>query len=366
MLATETAASPETASPETAAELLGRWVSDGDCLGGQLFAWRDGRVEVDAALGRTGDGGPASTEDVVRLYCAVKPITAVALLAAAEKGLLSLDDRVGSHLPGYAELDRHGVTLRKLLSHTSGLMDHGFDLNRRPYGEVASILGRYTFPAASWYHEPSYNDSTSWCILAAVVEKAYQEPLATVARRVVTGPVGLDGLTLTGPDPSRFVAYHSVREGRFTSLENSDGHLAVVNPAHGGFSSAGQLGRFYAELVRCATGSGRILSQSSILAAVQPIGIVDFGAGLGRKPYGLGFVCDVRQDAVGGEWSLRSFGHAGFIGQYKTILGFGDLSHRTAVAVSLYSVGAKNTWRLRALTRALADELGIGGGDHDG
>jgi CubicO group peptidase (beta-lactamase class C family) len=351
-------------STETAVDLLGRWVSAGECLGGQIFAWRDGRVEVDAALGRTGDGGPASTEDVVRLYCAVKPITAVALLAAAQEGLLSLDDPVGSHLPGFAELDRHGVTLRKLLSHTSGLMDHGFDLNRRTYREAASILGRYTFPAASWYHEPSYNDTTAWCLLAAVVEAVYQEPLATITGQVVTGPVGLDGLTLTEPDPSRFVAYHSVREGRFTPLENGDRNRGAVNPAHGGFGSAGQLGRFFAELVQCATGSGRILSQSSILAAVQPTGVVDFGAGIGRKPYGLGFVCDVRQDAVGGEWSPRTFGHAGFIGQYKTILGFGDLSHRTAVAVSLYSVGAKNTWRMRALTRALANELGITGGDH--
>jgi CubicO group peptidase (beta-lactamase class C family) len=344
----------------TASELLGRWVSDGDCLGGQLFAWRDGTVEVDAAVGGAGDGGPASTGDVVRLYCAVKPVTALVLVAAAQAGKVRLDDPVGRFLPGFADADRHGVTLRSLLSHHSGMMDHGFDLNQRHYRDVARILGRYTYPAASWYAEPSYNDTTAWCILAAVVEEVYGQPFVDVV-----DALGLDGPTFSLPETVRFVPYHALRDGRFVSLEDPDAARlsTVVNPAHGGFGSAGRLGRFYAELVRCAGGAGHVLTAAAVRSATRPVGVVDFGAGLGRKPYGLGFACDVRQDAVGGQWSADSFGHGGYVGQYKVVHGFADLTHRAAVAVCLYSVGAKNAWRLRILTGALAGELGIGGGD---
>ncbi len=72
---------------------------------------------------------------VFRLASMTKPITAVAVMIAAERGLLSLDDSIGKYLPKYktmtvGEVNDDGtispkeevtVTIRHLLTHSSGI-----------------------------------------------------------------------------------------------------------------------------------------------------------------------------------------------------------------------------------------------------
>ena len=50
-----------------------------------------------------------------------KQFTAAAILMLAEEGKLSLDDPVSKYVPGLTEGDK--VTIRELLSHTSGYQD---------------------------------------------------------------------------------------------------------------------------------------------------------------------------------------------------------------------------------------------------
>ena len=47
--------------------------------------------------------------------------TATALLLLAEEGAVGLDDPVAKHLPAFAEREKEGVTVRHLLTHSSGL-----------------------------------------------------------------------------------------------------------------------------------------------------------------------------------------------------------------------------------------------------
>jgi hypothetical protein len=41
------------------------------------------------------------------------------------------------------------------------------------------------------------------------------------------------------------------------------------------------------------------------------------------------------------------------------VSGFADVEQRVAVAIQLYSTGAKNNWRFRALGSALSADLGL-------
>jgi D-alanyl-D-alanine carboxypeptidase len=72
---------------------------------------------ADAATGRT-----ATIDDHERLASVAKAFSGAAALRLVSRGVLSLDDTIGTWLP---QLPRpwHGVTLAQLLNHTSGISD---------------------------------------------------------------------------------------------------------------------------------------------------------------------------------------------------------------------------------------------------
>ncbi|MCK7480971.1 MAG: beta-lactamase family protein [Candidatus Moduliflexus flocculans] len=76
---------------------------------------------------RNGRPRPRVPNDVrtrFRLGSVTKGFTAAAVLLLQERGALSIDDPVSRHLPGYFE--GKGITIRHLLTHTSGLPDFIF------------------------------------------------------------------------------------------------------------------------------------------------------------------------------------------------------------------------------------------------
>jgi hypothetical protein len=166
---------------------------------------------------------------------------------------------------------------------------------------------------------------------------------------------------MAGPDPARYRRCYKVGRGGFSAVpEPSEEVLfGTVNPAHGGFGRARDLGLFYAELLGCATGAGTILGAPYAREITREQSRVDFGLDLGQRTCGLGFLTNVRRDGIGGGWGDRSFGHAGYVGRYRVVHAFGDLDHRVAVAIRLFSVGAKNNWRFHRLGAAIWSDLAL-------
>src|SRR5579863_739479 len=67
---------------------------------------------------------PPLREDAIFLIASItKPIVATAVLLLVERGLVALDDRVEQYIPAFGREGKHAVTLRHLLTHTSGLPD---------------------------------------------------------------------------------------------------------------------------------------------------------------------------------------------------------------------------------------------------
>ena len=83
-----------------------------------------GTIDVD----RPGDAPDEDTQYAVASNS--KTFTAVAVMALRDEGRLSLDDTVDEHLPGSTHA---GVTIRQLLSHTSGMQ-------REPVGDVFDTM----------------------------------------------------------------------------------------------------------------------------------------------------------------------------------------------------------------------------------
>jgi beta-lactamase class C len=343
--------------------LLRRWVDAGECMGGQLFVSQDGHVVADVAVGSSGAQRNSSTEDLGRLYCAVKPITACCLARCVEAGEASFDDPVSRFLPDFSSGPRRAITLRQLLSHTSGLPNSPIvDPYDHEFSDLVKMACTQPLPQASWYREPAYNLTHAWNILAAVAERLYGQDFAAVVTRVISIPVAVPGLRMTSPDPARYVPCHWARGGSFSVVPGpgSATLFRKLNPAHGGFGSARDLGTFYAELIRCAVGAGTLLGEASIREMTREHSDLDLGLGLGDCHYGLGFFANMRKNVTGGNWSARSFGHAGQVGRHRVVLSFGDPEHQVAVAIRLFSVGAKNNWRFHKLGAELWSDLDLG------
>jgi CubicO group peptidase (beta-lactamase class C family) len=139
---------------------------------------------------------PMRTDHRFRIGSLTKPVTASALLVAVDRGLLSLDERVCDRLPFCPSAWRE-VTLRHLLSHTSGIADHFGDLEAVPVGETFAELTRVlrdlpegealAFPPGSAYAYSNFN----YVLLGAVLEKATGRLWEDALRTLVFEPLGV-------------------------------------------------------------------------------------------------------------------------------------------------------------------------------
>lgn len=123
-----------------------------------------------------------------------KQFTAAAILLIAEQGKLSLDDKVSKYFP---ELTRaNEVTIRELLSHTSGYSDYA------PQDYMIPEWTKPTTPEAildEWAKKPlDFEPGTRWqysntnfVLAGRIFEKASGEPLVTFLRKHFFDPLGI-------------------------------------------------------------------------------------------------------------------------------------------------------------------------------
>lgn len=84
---------------------------------------RGGEIVLAKAYGKQSETIPTATTTAPYQIASVsKQFTAAALLILEDQGKLSLDDTVAKYVPGITDGDK--ITLRQLLSHTSGLQDY--------------------------------------------------------------------------------------------------------------------------------------------------------------------------------------------------------------------------------------------------
>jgi CubicO group peptidase (beta-lactamase class C family) len=144
---------------------------------------------------------PMTRETIFDLASLTKPLaTTTATLLLVAEGAIGLDDPVVKHLPSFAERDKEAVTIRHLLTHSSGLRPwrpfHELMLEReRSRGErlVATLQqpstvistslcwGRWSRP---WHASPSTGSATS----ASFGPSAWSRPVSCRSRRAVEPP----------------------------------------------------------------------------------------------------------------------------------------------------------------------------------
>jgi CubicO group peptidase (beta-lactamase class C family) len=123
-----------------------------------------------------------------------KQFTAAALLLLAEQGKLSLNDKVGKYLPDLTRARE--VTIRELLSHTSGYEDYAPQDYMIPDWTRAitprEILDRWAKkplnfdPGTRWQYS-----NTNYVIAGQIFEKVAGQPLLAFLREKIFEPLGM-------------------------------------------------------------------------------------------------------------------------------------------------------------------------------
>ncbi len=179
---------------------------------------KDGRIAYVQAYGeaRLDPPTPARPDMRYAIGSISKQFTAAAVLMLAEEHKLSLDDPVSKFLPG---LTRAGdVSIRQLLSHTSGYQDYW------PQDYVPPDMLRETTPERIlelWAGKPldfepgtQYQYSNTGYVAAGrIVEKAGGVPLLEFLRQRIFVPLHMESVTdvnqgrLAATDPTGYLRY---------------------------------------------------------------------------------------------------------------------------------------------------------------
>src|SRR5690606_15351980 len=155
-----------------------------------------------------------------------KQFTAAAVLLLAQEGKLSLDDLASRWLPSLPPATR-AVTLRHLLTHSSGVLDYEDLMAPDATAQVhdADVL-RLLEGEDRLYFAPGsgYRYSNSGCaLLALVVERASGERFADFLRTRIFEPLGMTAVAHeegVSTVPHRAYGY-SLEQGRWVRTDQS-------------------------------------------------------------------------------------------------------------------------------------------------
>lgn len=170
---------------------------------------RDGQIAHLAALGYTGlDGNsPITPEHAFQLASVSKLFTTQAIIQLTHTHDLSLDDPVSRWIP---ELTDSQVTIRHLLTHTSGIRDTARAEHRNTQQQTDAYFrsALTTLPQHPANSHWSYTDA-AFNLLGIIIERVTGETYEQYMNRAVFTPLGMDH-THASLDPTRLTPnYHT-------------------------------------------------------------------------------------------------------------------------------------------------------------
>lgn len=342
-------------------ELVSTALADGGYVGVAAALVEDGRTVLARGWGRTsaGDGaGEVSPGTLFAFGSISKTLTALLVLRLREQGLLDLDAPVVEHLPDLAFRDDPArgrrITLRHVLSHTTGLPSGGKDQGASDAAALRRFvhedLARYRFSG-----EPGevHRYSNTVLVLAAhvaevVTGRTYEDAVA----EHVLAPLGMGRTTFelgvaatyplalphgTGGD-GRPVVQH-----RFP--QNRDGNAAGF-----GLGSTLDLARLGAVLVDGRAADGSVFLPEAALEELRTPWTSRHTSGF-ESGYGLALYT--------GHWrGHRAVGHGGLLASYNCLVTAFPEHGRAVVVQSCWDDGRGTGALMEVLHRWAVDGAG--------
>jgi len=257
---------------------------------------------------------PVAADTLFQAASISKPTTAFAVLRAVEAGRVSLDENVNKYLKSWKvpenEYTRGGVTLRALLSHTSGTADgFGFPgynptaplptleqiLEGKPPSNVGPVF---------WARPPfaAYEYSGGGIVIVQMVlQDVYGKPFAEIMEDMVLRPIGMTSSTYQQPLPpaqDKFAARAHDNDGK---AMDTKWHVYPEQAAAGLWTTPTDLAKLGIELQKALKGESKLLTHATALEMVAPTGTGPFAIGFSIENKGQGWYFT----HSGGNWGFR-------------------------------------------------------------
>jgi CubicO group peptidase (beta-lactamase class C family) len=288
--------------------------------------------ESDLATGRK-----MKPNDIFWIASMSKPMTSVAVAMLADDGKLSFDDPVEKYLPEFRDMWVAGeqtaqqrvlvkaarpITLRDLLTHTSGLGEYRVTDPHWTLAAMVKVLAREPLhfqPGTCWSYSTAGMDT-----LGRVVEVVSGMPYDKFIQTRLFDPLGMKDTTfwISPSQKKRFVQPIILKSGKLqpTPIDYMYGGAVTdrERPPLGGaglFSTAADVVKFYQMMLNHGEFNGRQILKPETVAEMTRKQTGDLKARAGM-PWGLGFcvVEDPAQMASNKTLSPGTFGHGGAFG----------------------------------------------------
>jgi CubicO group peptidase (beta-lactamase class C family) len=284
---------------------------------------------------------PMRTDTIFQIMSMTKPVTAVGIMILMEEGRLALSDPVEKHLPEFKGMwvveerdgeksrtlvrPRRPITLRDLLTHTSGMygqvpeplrdLYRNFD---RPLSEVVAMGSQAPLdfqPGTKWQYS-----NIGIATLGRIIEVLSDEPYEKFLETRIFQPLGMKDSFLFIPS-GRYERVASLYTLEKDKLKKSDFDIyrkraRYSMPEGGMYATAADLAAFYQMMLNGGTYQGkRILSRATVDLMTQ-VHTGDLAAGGPGMGYGLAWA--VVREPLGALalQSVGSYGHGGAFGTY--------------------------------------------------
>jgi CubicO group peptidase (beta-lactamase class C family) len=172
---------------------MARWTVPGVAVG----ILRDGQRELYGyGLASIETEQPVKPETLFQIGSISKVYTTTLVMRLVDEGKLALDEPIVTYLPNLKLADaqaRGTITLRRLLSHTSGLFGDYFDdfgmgddALTRAIATFETLRQQYA-PGALWTY-----CNTGFGLAGAIIERVTEQPFETAMRERIFKPLGLE------------------------------------------------------------------------------------------------------------------------------------------------------------------------------
>ncbi len=308
---------------------------------GYALRWKDATTELPRD-----QWVPMREDTVFDLASVSKLFTSLVTVQLIEDGTVDLEAPVATYLPEFAANGKEAVTVRHLLTHTSGFTSW-LPLYSRYTDEASRIKAVMDQPLSTPVGTDYLYSDLNLITLGVMVERLTGQGLDEVVREKVTEPLGMDDTGYNPTDrtrtaateyqstPARGMVWGEVHDENAWSLGGVAGHAGV-------FSTADDLAVLAQALLNGGSyGKHRILAATSVGLLVT-----NFNQAFPGDSHGLGFELDQRwyMDALAGP---RTAGHTGYTGTSFVI----DFASRSFAILLTNRVHPSRSWGSNNLAR---------------
>jgi CubicO group peptidase (beta-lactamase class C family) len=296
-----------------------------DRPGCALGVSRNGTVVLERGYGMANleTWTPITPGSIFHVASVSKQFTAMAVMMLAREGRLSLDDDIRTHLP---EMPAYGttITIRHLLTHTSGLRDQWallrlargrFEENRITEADVLDIATRQRAlnfaPGAEYVYS-----NTGYTLAAVIVKRVSGQSLRDFAEDRIFKPLGMTHTHFHDDYhmlvPGRTSAYARRGDGWRVSIPNFDTYGATSL-----FTTVGDLLKWEANFDSLTVGDSAMFAEMEMPARLTSGDTTGYGLGL----------------AMSRHRGARVVGHGGADAGYRSYVGRYP-EHGLAIAIA--------------------------------